>query len=161
MASVLPGIANVGALLRLGNRAHPLSGEAHPHQSPRTAYRPAALVAVGFFFLPFVGVRGFSYMAVALRASAPFSCISGSSWGTWPNAGARTPTCAFGFMLLFSGIVLGELAAWTPYRVPSFGLPGGFQHVSLVHARRLRGAWLTAPYAHTRPPRWAACPSLS
>lgn len=123
-------------------------------ESPRTAYRPAtALVAVGFLLLPFVGDAGaIPCMAVAF---AGFGCFLVYLWIVMGNMAQRwsaapIPTCAFGFMLLFSGIVLGELAAWTLYRVPlSFGYPAAVSIVSLFMLVVL--AWSMADgsrYAH-------------
>ena len=146
---------------RLGNRAHPLSGEAHPHREPAH----------------FVGDAGaIPCMAVAF---AGFGCFLVYLWIVMGNMAQRwsaapIPTCAFGFMLLFSGIVLGELAAWTLYRVPlSFGYPAAVSIVSLFMLVVL--AWSMADgsrYAHEtaamggvpmqqrgsmRPPRPTAC----
>ena len=140
MASVLPGIANVGALLVSETVLTLYLVKRIRIESPRTAYRPAtALVAVGFLLLPFVGDAGaIPCMAVAF---AGFGCFLVYLWIVMGNMAQRwsaapIPTCAFGFMLLFSGIVLGELAAWTLYRVPQLRLPGGRQHRLAVHARR-------------------------
>lgn len=165
MASVLPGIANVGALLVSETVLTLYLVKRIRIESPRTAYRPAtALVAVGFLLLPFVGDAGaIPCMAVAF---AGFGCFLVYLWIVMGNMAQRwsaapIPTCAFGFMLLFSGIVLGELAAWTLYRVPSASAtrrPSASSRCSCSSC--LRGAWPTAPATPTRPPRWAACPSL-
>lgn len=165
MASVLPGIANVGALLVSETVLTLYLVKRIRIESPRTAYRPAtALVAVGFLLLPFVGDAGaIPCMAVAF---AGFGCFLVYLWIVMGNMAQRwsaapIPTCAFGFMLLFSGIVLGELAAWTLYRVPlSFGYPAASASSRCSCSSCLRGAWPTAPATPTRPPRWAACPSL-
>lgn len=141
MASVLPGIANVGALLVSETVLTLYLVKRIRIESPRTAYRPAtALVAVGFLLLPFVGDAGaIPCMAVAF---AGFGCFLVYLWIVMGNMAQRwsaapIPTCAFGFMLLFSGIVLGELAAWHPLpRPPQLRLPGGRQHRLAVHARR-------------------------
>ncbi len=91
-------------------------------------------------------------MAVAF---AGFGCFLVYLWIVMGNMAQRwsaapIPTCAFGFMLLFSGIVLGELAAWTLYRVPlSFGYPAAVSIVSLFMLVVL--AWSMADgsrYAH-------------
>ena len=154
MASVLPGIANVGALLVSETVLTLYLVKRIRIESPRTAYRPAtALVAVGFLLLPFVGDAGaIPCMAVAF---AGFGCFLVYLWIVMGNMAQRwsaapIPTCAFGFMLLFSGIVLGELAAWTLYRVPlSFGYPAAVSIVSLFMLVVL--AWSMADgsrYAH-------------
>lgn len=141
MASVLPGIANVGALLVSETVLTLYLVKRIRIESPRTAYRPAtALVAVGFLLLPFVGDAGaIPCMAVAF---AGFGCFLVYLWIVMGNMAQRwsaapIPTCAFGFMLLFSGIVLGELARLDPLpRPPQLRLPGGRQHRLAVHARR-------------------------
>ncbi|WP_367995860.1 helix-turn-helix transcriptional regulator [uncultured Adlercreutzia sp.] len=97
------------------------------------------------------------------RASAASSCISGSSWGTWPSAGARHPfppapsasCCCF---------PASCSASWPPG--PSTASPSASATRRPSASSRcscsscLRGAWPTAPATPTRPPRWAACPSL-
>ncbi len=118
-------------------------------RAPPTAPPPSSPSA--FYFYPSWASGAFPTWPSPLRASAASSCISGSSWGTWPSAGARHPlTCAFGFMLLFSGIVLGELAAWTPTASPASATRRPCQHRLAVHARReLAWSMATAPTLHT------------
>lgn len=165
MASVLPGIANVGALLVSETVLTLYLVKRIRIESPRTAYRPAtALVAVGFLLLPFVGDAGaIPCMAVAF---AGFGCFLVYLWivmGNMASAGARHPfppapsasCCCF---------PASCSASWPPG--PSTASPSASATRRPSASSRcscsscLRGAWPTAPATPTRPPRWAACPSL-
>lgn len=105
-------------------------------ESPRAAFRPATiLIAAGIALLPFVGDAGaIPCMAVAF---AGFGCFLVYFWIVMGNMAQRwnttpLPLCAFGFLLLLSGIAFGELAAWILYRLPvDFGYPAAVSVVSL------------------------------
>lgn len=136
MTSVLPGLANVGALLVSETVLTVYLVKRSRIESPRGAFRPATiLMAAGLALLPFVGDAGaIPCMAVAF---AGFGCFLVYFWIVMGNMAQRwnatpIPLCAFGFLLLFSGIAFGELVAWTLYRLPvDFGYPAAVSVVSL------------------------------
>ena len=153
MASVLPGIANVGALLVSETVLTLYPGEAHPHREPAAPpTAPPRPRRRRLLLYPRGRCRAIPCMPSPSRAFGCFLVylwiVIGEHAQRW--SAAPIPTCAFGFMLLFSGIVLGELAAWTLYRVPlSFGYPAAVSIVSLFMLVVL--AWSMADgsrYAH-------------
>lgn len=136
LASTLPGLANVGVFLASETILTLYMVKHVRHENPRVAYRPATvLVAIGFLVVPFVGATGaLLWMAVAF---AGFGCFLVYLWIVMGNLSQRwstppLPTAAFGFALLFLGIVLGEAAAWILYRSSvAIGHPATVSIVSL------------------------------
>lgn len=136
LASTLPGLANVGVFLISETILTLYMVKRVRRENPRVAYRPATvLVAIGFLFVPFVGATGaLLCMAVAF---AGFGCFLVYLWIVMGNLSQRwntapLPTAAFGFALLFLGIVLGEAAAWILYRSSvAIGYPATVSIVSL------------------------------
>ncbi len=136
LASTLPGLANVGVFLISETILTLYMVKRVRRENPRVAYRPATvLVAIGFLFVPFVGATGaLLCMAVAF---AGFGCFLVYLWIVMGNLSQRwntapLPTAAFGFALLFLGIVLGEAAAWILYRDSvAIGYPATVSIVSL------------------------------
>lgn len=122
MASALPGLANVGAFLISEIVITLYMVKRVRHENPRVAYRPATvLVATGFLLLPFVGAGG-ALLCMAI-AFAGFGCFLVYLWIVLGNLCQRwgalpLPTVAFGFALVFAGIVAGEAVAWALYRAP-------------------------------------------
>lgn len=136
MTSILPGLANVSALLASETVLTVYLVKRSRIESPRAAFRPATiLIAAGIALLPFVGDAGaIPCMAVAF---AGFGCFLVYFWIVMGNMAQRwnttpLPLCAFGFLLLLSGIAFGELATWILYRLPvDFGYPAAVSVVSL------------------------------
>lgn len=136
LASTLPGLVNVGVFLASETILALYMVKHVRRENPRVAYRPATvLVAIGFLFVPFVGATGaLLCMAVAF---AGFGCFLVYLWIVMGNLSQRwstppLPTAAFGFALLFLGIVLGEAVAWILYRSSvAIGYPATVSIVSL------------------------------
>ena len=136
MASALPGLVNVGAFLVSEVAITLYMVKRIRRENPRVAYRPATiLVATGFLLLPFVGAGG-ALLCMAI-AFAGFGCFLVYLWIVLGNLCQRwgalpLPTVAFGFALVFAGIVVGETTAWALYRAPiALGYPAAVSIVSL------------------------------
>lgn len=136
LASTLPGLVNVGAFLASEAILTLYMVKRVRYENPRVAYRPATvLVAVGFLLVPFVGTTG-ALLCMAI-SFAGFGCFLVYLWIVIGNLSQRwnappLPVVALGFALLFSGLVLGEAAAWILYRASvNIGYPATVSIVAL------------------------------
>lgn len=132
MASAVPGLLNVALFLAVEAVLTVYMVRRIRHESPSAAYRPATiLVAVGFLLLPFAGTEG-ALVCMAVSFSG-FGCFLVYLWIVMGNMAHRwgASPCgltAYGFALLFAGIIAGEVAAWA-----LFGLrPAEFSYVATV-----------------------------
>lgn len=132
MASTIPGLLNVALFLIVEGALTAYMVRRIRHESPSAAYRPATiLVAVGFLLLPFAGTEG-SLLCMAVSFSG-FGCFLVYLWIVMGNIAHRRGVsprglAAYGFALLFAGIVAGEVVSWA-----LFGLgPAEFSYAATV-----------------------------